>query len=69
MNIRPSDAAIRDLVVPSYLATGLLALRLFSRKIERWMERIADRANPILVEFLEALSRKNGGSFLGISSY
>ena len=27
------------------------------------------RANPILVEFLEALSRKNGGSFLGISSY
>jgi Mg-chelatase subunit ChlD len=27
------------------------------------------RANPVLVEFLEALSRRNGGSFLGISSY
>jgi cell division protein FtsB len=27
------------------------------------------RAQPILVEFLEALSRQNGGSFLGISSY
>lgn len=27
------------------------------------------RAMPILVEFLEALSRQNGGSFLGISSY
>ena len=27
------------------------------------------RAMPILVEFLEALSRQNGGSFLGVSSY
>ena len=27
------------------------------------------RAKPILVEFLEALSRQNGGSFLGVSSY
>ena len=27
------------------------------------------RAMPILVEFLEALSRRNGGSFLGVSSY
>jgi len=27
------------------------------------------RAEPILVEFLEALSRQNGGSFLGVSSY
>jgi regulator of replication initiation timing len=27
------------------------------------------RAQPILVEFLEALSRQNGGGFLGISSY
>ncbi len=27
------------------------------------------RALPILVEFLEALSRQNGGSFLGVSSY
>ena len=27
------------------------------------------RALPILVEFLEALSRQNGGSFLGVSNY
>lgn len=27
------------------------------------------RAKPILVEFLEALSKKNGGGFIGISSY
>lgn len=27
------------------------------------------RAKPILVEFLEALSRRNGGGFIGISNY
>ncbi len=48
----PTDprTGTRDSVSQSYLTASLLALWLTWRKIERQLERIADRANPILVK-------------------